>query len=449
MTNDRTKWWRLSALTVVVAMVLAACSGTADTTTTGEPDTPSETSDPGDTVADETTTTAAAGGDGEQVTIEYFSFSSGDDNLDRLETIVAAFEEEYDNISVDLRVADFGSYFTALQTRIAGGDAPDAFELNYENFVTFADAGSLLDLEAAAPAIVDPSVYYPGAYEAFNHDGVQYGVPGSFSVVVLYYNKELFDEAGIDYPNQSWTWADELAAAEAINALGDEIWGTFQPIQFFEFYKVLAQNGGSFFNDDMTEATFNSPEGVEAAEWLINKVGTVMPSTEDMGGQGDDALFSSGRMGMWHTGIWMFTAMADAPIAWDIEVEPGNVTNASHFFSNGVVGSVSTDHPEEVATFLQYLASSDVMVNERLDAGWELPAVADEALLAPYLELRPPENRAAVFAALESVVTPPVIVDQQRLQDTVTLALERALLGEVSIQEALDQAAAEVNGLLR
>lgn len=439
------KQWRLAALLMVVAMVLAACSGLADTTTTQEPDSPSE-----DTSGSDTTVAEGEPDDGgaEPVTIEYFSFSAGEANLPRLEAIKDAFEAEHPNIKVELRTADFGSYFTALQTRIAGNDAPDAFELNYENFVTFADSGALLDLEAAAADIVDPTVYYPGAYDAFNYEGTQYGLPGSFSVVVLYYNKELFDQAGLDYPDPSWTWEDEARAAEAITALGDDIWGDYQPVQFFEFYKTLAQNGGEFFNADMTEATFNSPEGVEAAEWLVNKIGTVMPTEEEMGGQGDDALFRNGQIGMWHTGIWMFTAMADATVNWDIEVEPGNTADASHFFSNGVVASASTEHPVEVATWLQWLASSEVMVNERLDAGWELPAVADEELLAPYLEITPPDNRTAVFESLEAVVTPPVIVDQQQMQDIVTLALERAVLGEVSVQEALDQAAAEVTELL-
>lgn len=433
------------AVFIAVAMVLAACSGTADTTTTdSEQDTSGETSGSADTV----TGNDDSEGSGEPVTIEYFSFSAGEDNLPRLEAIVEAFESEYPNITVDLRTADFGSYFTALQTRIAGNDAPDAFELNYENFVTFADSGSLLDLEQAAPDIVDASVYYPGAYQAFNHGGVQYGIPGSFSVVVLYYNKELFDQAGIDYPDDTWTWEDEAAAAQAITELGDDTWGDYQPVQFFEFYKTLAQSGGSFFNDDVTEATFNSPEGVEAAEWLVNKIGTVMPTEEEMGGQGDDTLFSNGQIGMWHTGIWQFIALADASVDWDIAVEPGNVSAASHFFANGVVASESTEHPMEVATFLQYLASSEVMVNERLEAGWELPAISDEDLLAPYLEISPPENREAVFAALDSVVTPPVIVEQQQLQDVVTLALERAVLGELSVEDALDQAAAEVNELL-
>ena len=63
------------------------------------------------------------------------------------------------------------------------------------------------------------------ALSAFTVDGVQYGLPGNFSNVVLVYNKDLFDQANIEYPNSDWTQEDVQAAAEAISALGDDIYG--------------------------------------------------------------------------------------------------------------------------------------------------------------------------------------------------------------------------------
>jgi multiple sugar transport system substrate-binding protein len=381
------------------------------------------------------------------VTLQYFNFTAGADHEDQLQAIIDAFEEENPDITIEVENASFEDYFTELQTRIAGGTAPDTFELNYENFVSFAASGALLDLEQAAPDQVDASAYFPRAYDAFNYDGAQFGLPESFSVVVLYYNKALFDTAGVDYPDETWTWSDEQKAAEALTDAGAGVWGEYQPVQFFEFYKVLAQNGGQFFNDDMTEATFNSPEGVEAAEWLVDKVGSTMPTEAQMGGIGDADLFQQGKIAMWHTGIWMFNVLQEMP-DWDITVEPGNTQVASHFFANAAVASATTKHPKEAAAWLQYLASSKETVDQRLNGNWELPAVFDEDLLAPYLEQSPPENRQAVFDALEGVVVPPVIERQQELQDTVTLYLQKAVQGELSVKDALDQAAAEVTALL-
>lgn len=385
----------------------------------------------------------------EPVTISYFTFSAAPDHLDDLQAIVDAFEAEHPDIRIDVRTASYSDYFTALQTQVAGGEAPDTFELNYENFVAYADAGTLLDLGGpiAADATFDPGVYYPRAYEVFSQDGVQYGVPEQFSDVLLFYNKDLFDAKGLAYPDASWTWADERAAAEQLTDTEAGVWGDFQPIQFWEFYKVLAQNGGSFFNEDGTAATFDSPEGVAAAEWLISKLGTVMP-TDAFGADQDRDLFLSGKLGMWHTGIWLFSALADAPFAWDVSVEPGNARKAHHFFANGIVASADTEHADAAWAWMRFLTSSDTAVATRLASSWELPAVADQSLFESYLSQTPPDNREAVFEALADIVTPPVIVAQAQMQDIVGQALESARLGQVSVQDALTDAATQVTALL-
>ncbi|MEX1171369.1 MAG: sugar ABC transporter substrate-binding protein [Chloroflexota bacterium] len=386
----------------------------------------------------------------EPVTITYFTFSAAPDHLEDLDAIVQAFEQKNPNISIEVQTAAYADYFTKLQTQVAGGIAPDTFELNYENSVAYANSGALLDLSplSAADVDFDSTVYYPRAHEVFQADGKQFGVPEQFSVVLLFYNKDLFDAAGVEYPNPSWTWADERAAAEKLTDPANGIWGHFQPIQFFEFYKVLAQNGGSFFSADQTRATFNDAKGVEAASWLIDKVGKTMPG-DAFGPDQDSALFKSGKLAMWHTGIWLFPSLMEAPFAWDVSVEPGNVRKAHHFFANAVVASATTEHPAEAWAWLRFLTSSPEAVKVRVDASWELAAVSDQSLFAPYLSQSPPDNREAVFDALSDIVTPPVIEQQSQMQDIVTQALEKARLGQMSVQDALNEAAAQVDALLR
>lgn len=431
--------WLAVVLFVVLAMIAAACGGNGDGTGS-DPTT--------DATAGTATDEGGQADDGEQVTLDYFTFSAAPDHLEDLDRIVSGFEDENPGVTVEVQTASFEDYFTRLQTQVSGGEAPDTFELNYEHFVTYASAGSLLNLDEAAGEAIDPSVYYDEAFSAFQHDGTQFGLPETFSTVVLFYNRDLFDAAGVDYPDSSWTWEDEMAAAEQLTDAEQGVWGDFQPVTFFEFYKVLEQSGGQFFNDDKTQTAFNSPEGQEAANWLLDKVGTVMPTEADMGGQDDVSMFQSGNLAMWHNGIWQFAGLEDADFEWDIVVEPGQAQNASAFFSNAVVASADTEHPEEAAAWLQYLASSETAVNTRLESDWELPAVSDQSLFEPWLEQTPPENRDAVFESLDSIALPPVIERQERLQDAVSGALEQAKLGQLSVEEALQQAADEVNGLL-
>src|SRR5215203_3918896 len=82
----------------------------------------------------------------DDVTISYFTFSAAPDHLETLDEMIALFEAANPGIQVEVETAAFADYFTELQTRIAGGEAPDTFELNYENFVTYASKGTLLDM---------------------------------------------------------------------------------------------------------------------------------------------------------------------------------------------------------------------------------------------------------------------------------------------------------------
>lgn len=387
----------------------------------------------------------AESGSDEPVTVQYMNFSANDGHEGDLDAIVDAFEEENPDVTVEVQTLPYADYFTALQTAVAGGTVADTFELNYENFVTYASNGALAELTD-----VDTDVYKPSLLEAFQVDGTQYGLPESFSNVVLFYNADLFEAAGVEPPTADWTWEDEQAAAEQLTDTEAGVWGDYQPVSFHEFYKALAQAGGEFFDEDKTQATFASPEGIRAAEWLVGKAGTTMPTEADGAGTPDfdSALFKEGKLAMWHTGIWMFGGMADAPFEWDVVVEPGDTQKASAMFTNGVVVSADSDVTEAAQRWVEFLTGSATTVEKRLETSWELPPVADESQLSAYLEVTPPANRQAVFDSLDAVVLPPVIESQQEMQDIVGEELSNAAAGRKTVEQALTDAQDRVNALL-
>jgi multiple sugar transport system substrate-binding protein len=383
----------------------------------------------------------------DEITISYFTFSAAPDHVEDLDAMVALFEEANPGITIDVETAAYADYFTELQTRIAGGDAPDTFELNYENFVTYASKGALKDLTDTLDA-ESAARFYPEALQAFQLDGVQYGLPASFSDVVLFYNKDLFDAAGLAYPTSDWTWAEEKAAAQALTDPDAGVWGQFAPISFFEFYKTAAQNGCSFFAEDGSVA-IDQPACVEALQYMIDAQNEgLQPTDADLAGVSDGDTFLQGNIAMLTTGIWMFSAFADAPFNWDIAVEPGNTQKASHFFSNAAVVSSDTEQAEAATKWVTFLTSDPAAAQIRVDASWELPALQDEALFQDYLSLTPPDNREAVFESLDAIVTPPVIEQQQQMQDAVTAVLDQVKLGELTPQEALTKAKEDIEALL-
>ncbi|HTL41603.1 MAG TPA: sugar ABC transporter substrate-binding protein [Pseudolysinimonas sp.] len=390
--------------------------------------------------------TASGGGDEGPVTITYTNFISNDGNEDNLQKIVDAFEKANPDITVDVTTLPYADYGTALQTDLAAGTESDVFDIEYANYAQYQANGVLAPI-----TVQNPDAYKQSLLEAYATDGTQYALPSSFSDVVLYYNKDLFDAAGLDYPNADWTWADEKAAAEKLTDKAAGVWGDHQPVSFYEYYKALAQNGGQFLSDDGTKVAFNTPAGVEAAHWLVDKSGTVMPTIEQ--GQGtpdfDTNLFKDGKLAMMHTGIWVFGAVADVPFGWDIAVEPGNTTQASAVFSNALGVSANSKHPEAAAKWAEFLSSSDTTVQVRLDAGWELPPISDDAKLSTYLEKGAPENRQAVFDSLDGIALPPVVATgQTEMQDIMTEELVEAQAGRKSVEDALKSAEERINAAI-
>ena len=424
----KTKLFSLLACVLVAVMLFSACG-----TTTGK--TPK---------TDEQATPAPAetsGTEPENVTITYCNFNSSGGNEETLQKMVDAFQEEYPYITVEVETIGYDDYFTQMQTRVAGGTAPDCYELNIENFAAYANKGMLAEISG-----VDVSGLNETALNAFNVKGVQYGLPESFSNVVLIYNKDLFDQAGVAYPTADWTQDDLQAAAEAIRALGDDIFGIWQPITYNEFFKVVAQYGGALLNEDKTEFTINSPENIQAAQTLVDRVlvSNVQPNTVQQGGMGDWDMFMSGRLGMIPTGIWAFqTFTENCDFDWDIAVEPGSTQKATHFFSNCVVLNPESKNQEAAATWLAWLTSSTKSAEIRLEAGWDLPALSDMDALASYLEITPPENREAVFESLNYLVLPPVIEDYALMSDIIGRYLAAAADGTMTVEDALNAAQAD------
>lgn len=435
----KTRIFSLIALVLAMLMVFAACAPAAtDKDTASSEPTPAEASKPADTTkTDEPANEAAA----ESVTITYCNFNSSGGNEETLQKMVDAFEASHENIKVEVETIGYDDYFTQMQTRVAGGTAPDCYELNIENFAAYANKGMLAEITGQ-----DLSGLNETALGAFNVGGKQYGLPESFSNVVLIYNKDLFDQAGVAYPTDDWTQDDLQAAAEAIRALGDDIFGIWQPITYNEFFKVVAQYGSALLNEDKTQFTINSEENIKAAQALVDRVlvSNVQPNSVQQGGMGDWDMFMSGRLGMIPTGIWAFQSFTEnCDFAWDIVVEPGSTQKATHFFSNCVVMNPETEHPEEVAEWLAWLTSSTESADIRLAAGWDLPALKDLNALSSYLEITPPDNRTAVFESLDYLVMPPVIEDYALMSDIIGQYLSAAADGTMSVTDALNAAQAD------
>ena len=384
------------------------------------------------------------------VTITYAHFSGAGAQEETLKKMIEVFETKNPDIKVDLQITGFDDYFTKLATTVGGSNAPDVFEMNMENYLAYMLRGACADLTG----LVNADNYSAGTLEAVSSAGKLYAVPMSFSTCILIYNKALFDQAGIAYPTNDWTWADAQAAAEAITALGDDIWGYYQPITYNEFYKSVKSNGGSLLNEDYTAFTVNSPENVAVLDAMLKRVrgeNHVQPTAEEMAGRGDWDMFTEGKLGMIITGIWAFPTYTEkCAFDWDIVVEPGYATKSTFFFANVNCVSPSSEKKEAAAKFADAMGSDPDIVQLRLDASWELPTIADQSKLTQYLEITPPANRAAVFDSMDYAAAPPALKESGAASEIINNVLSTLEMNDISAQEALDdiQSQLEDAGLL-
>ena len=182
----------------------------------------------------------------------------------------ADFEAAHPGVKIILEPTSWDEYWTKLEAAATGGSIADVFHMNGVNIKKYADGGVLMPLdEQIAKSDVDLANYPPAMNEMYNFRGVQYGIPMDYDTVGLWYNKTLFDQAGIAYPTSEWTWDDMIAAAKAINALGDDIYGIAANYEEQQgFYNTVYAYGGWFVDDEKFGFVMRIPAPASSAGWI-------------------------------------------------------------------------------------------------------------------------------------------------------------------------------------
>jgi len=397
----------------------------------------------------------------EKVTIKLMQYTSFGGQEKTLDAMLQEFMKRNPNIKVKYEVVGWRNYYQKLNMVRNSPNGPDVFELGYENFMQYAPyEGVLTDLTDIIKNDKDfkPEIFKKLAFDAFNIDGKQLGVCSNFSNVILYYNKDLFDANNVKYPDASWTWKDELEAAKKITDPAKGILGTHAPIQFYEFYKTIAQNGGSIWSKDNKSVTINSKECVEALQWMLDKgykyKVDALPNDETWD-QADHDLsqFVAGKLGMMRAGVWSLGRITEsAKFNWDIALEPGNTQKAHHVFVDGLAVAGSTKYPEAAWKLVKFLSSDPFVVKMKVEKGWGLSAVNDPESMAAFLKATPPSSKQVVIDALDYPVLPPVGPIPQRWNEFTALVgaeLTNAKLGKKDAQTALNDAKTGIEELLK
>ena len=390
------------------------------------------------TASDATETTASADNQasGEDVTIEFWTIDLKAAFGDFFNDMIAQYESENPGVTVNWTDVPYGDIQSKLVTSVAGGAAPDVVNLNTQFTLTLAGQGALVDLNKEATD-EQKSIYIPDLWDSAKIGDSVYAFPWYASPDIMFYNQELFDKA-----------LEE--AEEFYNKTGAYL---FMPDEFFN---ILFEEGIDVLNADKTAAAFNTQETVD----LLNKYKEytdkgVIPKTK--WGDWDEMLklFESGKLAIVSSSGSSLSRIKDE--APDIYEKVGVSTPLTgknglsrNPLMNLVVPEASKNHEAAIA-FANYVTNDanqlafckEVSIFPSTTAASEDPYfTSDTATL---------EGRASAMSAKASLTSKDFslgIGDQSNIQTAVDKAYEAAITNGDDVQTALDQAEADVNGIL-
>lgn len=367
---------------------------------------------------------------------------------DIYEELAREFEAQNDNIKVKIEVTPWDQYWTKVEAAITGGSVADVFWLNIPNSTDYIDAGvvsSLSEFDINVDNI--PQQYI----EAFQRDGVLYGVPKDFDTQALWYNKEVFDKAGVDYPDETWTWDDWYNAAKEITDEENGIYGVVAPLNYQGgYHDMIYQNGGTIFSEDGTKSNMNSPEAIEALEFYKKFIDDgLSPSLEVMAGTETFQLFNSGKIGTIIGGSWMTgTYLKDNEYGlknFDIAPLPMKERRATTSNSIANVIAESSKNKEAAAKFIQFLNSKEANLKVA-QSGVVIPAA--EGTQEPWVNSYPEHNLQVFVDAVEYAIPLPYNKNGQAANESEVKYLNKAWTGEMSIEEAVNEFVEYANSIL-
>ncbi|MBE3575498.1 MAG: ABC transporter substrate-binding protein [Firmicutes bacterium] len=257
------------------------------------------------------------------VTITYWHGFTGPD-MPYMQQLIKKFNETHPGIVVKAQAIPWGNLFQQLQPVVAAGRAPDVVAVNEDVITGFSARGALTELTPAMlkSAGIDKSRFYPVLWNTAVYKGKVYGVPIHSVALVEYYNKKLLDAAGVD-PTKLQNREQFLAALQKLtidkngkhaNEPGfdpDNVvqWGTMIPLPWMGgsiYYSMLLQNGGAMLNADGTKAVFNSPQAVEALQFLVDLIYKYHVSPANVTEDGSIAAFRQGKEAFVFNGVWRY-----------------------------------------------------------------------------------------------------------------------------------------------
>jgi multiple sugar transport system substrate-binding protein len=193
---------------------------------------------------------------------------------DGMQAVCDAYTAKNPDVVIEVQVTSWSEYWTKLEATAISNQMPDIFWMHTNEILKYADYGKIADLTDLYDD-EDPNFYQEHYSEVSllniqGSDGRYYGIPKDKDTVCLVYNKEMFDAAGVSYPDESWTWDDLTEASQKIyDATGKYGYMAYGDDQL-GYWNFVYQNGGYILTEDKTRGGFDQQATIDAMKFYIN-----------------------------------------------------------------------------------------------------------------------------------------------------------------------------------
>jgi len=392
---------------------------------------------------------AQPGGEDGVVTISFWHGWAVEHEKEAVEGAVKLFNESHPNIKVE-PVA--GKTNDQVLTAVSGGSSPDVYSLwSTQTLAEWASKGVITDLNnKALETKLDPGLFYQGALEVSMYEGRYFGLPVEVDPMVVYYNKGIFREAGLDPETPPATMEELYAIAEQLTLFDDNgnvtQLGFANGTAFMEAYMY----GGEWWNSESGQPTANDPANIESwnvisafhQKFSAEKINTFNSQQADnpLG-----SLFLAGKVGMALDGDWVVNFLTRFAPDLDFGMFPlppaaGHDDRAYSTYIDGAIYVIPTNapHPEEAWEFIHWMATTPEasgMIQKGLSNTSPLKAVVKDSQYAPH-------DRWALFTEMmdhgNHFVWPPIAVSSMYYTEMNT-ALDAVKYGEKEPMQALEE----------
>ncbi|MDT8899441.1 ABC transporter substrate-binding protein [Thermanaerothrix sp. 4228-RoL] len=375
-------------------------------------------------------------------------------NGETIQALIDEYNTSHPEVKIKNVFIGWDELLPKLQTAVAGGNKPDIAAVDLVWMPKLAKTGAIVPLNDYIRASkVNLDDFYPSQLAVDRYDDQIFGMPVSTNNLELFYNKDLFKAAGLDpnMPPKTWDELFQIAkqcANPARGIVGMELYTEPGEGLTWQFQVYLWQSGGEFLSKDLNSAAFNSPAGEKALRFWVDliKEGGYQISSWGLFGQGKSCMVMDGS---WMVGIWAESAPFDwgtALMPYPTDGQPATNMGGEH------VIIFHTDEVRQKAAwdFVNWLTSTETQVKWDMATGFmpirDTVASSPEYLL--WLEKTEPRLKPFVEGQKYAHNRPPV-PNYPEISDAFSREIERALIGEVSVKDALQTAETAVNALLQ